>query len=211
MAARRSTLGILPIAVGLALVACATTDGTAGGAQSGVSQKPVIEGAGSPKDAVEEAAYAEFRKRVKAYAEMHSRLQSKAPRRPNESSPEVIDKHQRALAALIQQERASAKPGDIFTPEAATAMKAVLRRVFGGPDGKQLKSSIMDENPGPVKISVNGRYPDEVPLSTVPPQVLASLPKLPAELEYRFVGDTLVLLDVQAHLVIDYIVDALPA
>jgi hypothetical protein len=61
-----------------------------------------------------------------------------------------------------------------------------------------------------VKLSVNGRYPDEVPLSTVPPQLLAGLPKLPEELEFRFVGHRLILLDVGAHIVADYIDRALP-
>jgi hypothetical protein len=208
-ATNRAARGI-PIAVAMAVLSCATTDPTTAAPQSG-SGKPVIEGAASPQSTAESAAYAEFRKRVDDYLQVHRRAQQKAPGRSTEASPEAIDKHQRALAGLIQQERAGAKRGDIITPESEKAMKAVLGRVFGGPDGKQLKSSIMDENPGPVKISVNGRYPDEVPLSTVPPQVLASLPKLPKEIEYRFVGDNLVLLDVQAHIVIDYIAGALPA
>ena len=45
-----------------------------------------------------------------------------------------------------------------------------------------------------MKLAVNSRYPDEVPLSTMPPQVLAMLPKLPDDLEYRFIGTRLILL-----------------
>ena len=41
----------------------------------------------------------------------------------------------------------------------------------------------MDENPVSVKLAVNGRYPDGVPLSTVPPQVLQTLPKLTEDLD----------------------------
>ena len=48
---------------------------------------------------------------------------------------------------------------------------------------------------------MNGRYPDTVPLSTVPPQVLQTLPKLGEDMEYRFIGERLVLYDVHAHLV----------
>jgi hypothetical protein len=44
----------------------------------------------------------------------------------------------------------------------------------------------------------------------MPPQLLASLPKLPEALEYRFIGDRLILLDVHAHLVVDFIERALP-
>ncbi len=206
-ATRRRMCRGTPIALA-ALIACTLPHATTAASQG--TGKPVVEGAGRPQTAAEEAAYAEFRKRVDSYVELLRRAQQKAPKRPTETTPEAIDKHQRALAALIQQERAGAKRGDIITPDAEKAMKAVLLRVFGGPDGKQLKASIMDENPGPVKITVNGRYPDEVPLSTVPPQVLASLPKLPKEIEYRFVGDDLILLDIQAHIIIDLVADALP-
>jgi hypothetical protein len=191
------------------MVACASTDSATGQPQ-GTSAKPGMESAKAPATAAEAEAYAEFRKRVEAYLDIHKQAQQKAPRRSTEATPEAIDRHQRALGQAIQEARATAKRGDIFTPEAETAMKAILRRVFGGPEGKQLKASIMDENPGAVKLSINGRYPDQVPLSTVPPQVLASLPKLPPEIEYRFVGDRLVLLDVQAHIIIDYIEAALP-
>jgi hypothetical protein len=69
----------------------------------------------------------------------------------------------------------------------------------------------MDDNPGgAVKLAVNARYPDDVPLSTMPPEVLKNLPPLPAELEYRFVGETLILLDPDAHLVVDFVPRALP-
>ena len=46
--------------------------------------------------------------------------------------------------------------------------------------------------------------------STVPPQVLLSLPKLPEELEYRFVGRHVILLDVHAHTIADFIDNAFP-
>jgi hypothetical protein len=68
----------------------------------------------------------------------------------------------------------------------------------------------MDENPGRIQIRINSRYPDEIPVSTMPPQILAALPKLPDELEYRFIGERLILLDIHAHLIVDFIEDALP-
>jgi hypothetical protein len=110
----------------------------------------------------------------------------------------------------MRNARATAKPGDIFTPEARPVIKRLLATVFGGPDGRQLKASIMDENTVGIRISVNGRYPDTVPLSSVPPQVLQTLPKLSEDMEYRFIGDRLILLDTHAHVVADFIEDALP-
>jgi hypothetical protein len=40
--------------------------------------------------------------------------------------------------------------------------------------------------------------------------VLAILPRLPPELEYRFIGSTLILLDVDAYIIVDYITRAVP-
>jgi hypothetical protein len=36
------------------------------------------------------------------------------------------------------------------------------------------------------------------------------LPKLPEDLDYRFIGDRLLLVDLHAHIVVDYIENALP-
>ena len=44
----------------------------------------------------------------------------------------------------------------------------------------------------------------------MPPDLLEVLPALPVELEYRFVGEALILLDTVAHIVVDYIPDVLP-
>jgi len=73
-----------------------------------------------------------------------------------------------------------------------------------------MKASIMDENPGVPDLRVNDRYPDSVPLSTMPPQVLESLPRLDEDIEYRFIGERLVLMDAHAHLVIDFTENVLP-
>ena len=154
---------------------------------------------------------AEFMARVNAYMDLHEGLESKLPKLSKEATPEEIDKHQRALGRMIADARRTAQPGDLFTRDIRALFRRYLAAVFSGPDGKELKASIMDENPGPVKVTVNGRYPDEIPLATMPPQVLRWLPKIPEELEYRFIHDRLVLLDVHAHLIVDVIERALPS
>jgi hypothetical protein len=151
--------------------------------------------------------------RLKEYVDLHLKLERMLPKLPKEATPQQIDGNQRAFEKLMRENRANAKPGDLFTPEAQPVIKRLLATVFGGPDGKQLKASIMDENPvDPVqlKLTVNGRYPDTVPLTSVPPQVLQTLPKLSEDLEYRFIGDWLILLDAHAHTIADYIDNALP-
>ena len=148
--------------------------------------------------------------RVNEYVKVHQKLEASLPHLPKEATPQQIDKNQRALGQLIRNARRTAKQGDLFTPDSQAVIKRLLARVFGGPDGAALKASIMDENPGVPKVVVNERYPDTVPLSTIPPQVLEGLPKLPEEMEFRFVGNTLVLMDVHAHIIADFIPDAFP-
>ena len=155
-------------------------------------------------------ALAGFLARVNDYVKLHQKLESSLPHLPKEATPQQIDKNQRALGAAIKAARRNARQGDLFTPDTQAVVKKLLAKVFGGPDGPALKASIMDENPGVPRIVVNARYPDEVPLSTIPPQVLEGLPKLPDDLEYRFIGNTLVLMDVHAHIIVDYIPDAFP-
>ncbi len=47
-------------------------------------------------------------------------------------------------------------------------------------------------------------------MATMPPSLLAVLPRLPKELEYRIIGRFLVLRDVDAALIVDYIPDLIP-
>lgn len=153
---------------------------------------------------------ADFEKRVRDYSALHRKLESSLPPLPKEATPQQIDNHQRALSQLLAKARVNARPGDIFTNEARELFRRYMKRAFAGPEGKQLRALVMDENPGRIRLTVNGRYPDSVPVVTVPPQVLQALPKLPDDLEYRFIGDTLVMLDAHAHVVVDLIDSAVP-
>ena len=174
------------------------------------AEAPPTERVVGPLSETDAAALATMNDRLKDYVDLHLKLEAELPRLPDEATPEQIDKNQRAFEQRMRVARAGAKPGDIFTPEAQVVIKRLLETVFGGPDGKQLKASIMDENPVSVKLTVNGRYPDAVPISTMPPQVLQTLPKLTEDLEYRFINDNLIILDSHAHVIADYIADALP-
>jgi hypothetical protein len=154
-------------------------------------------------------ALADFSQRVKAYADLHVKLEQTLPKLSKDSTPQEIDKHQRALAALVQKARATAKRGEIFG-SAESVFRAICSRVFKGEDGAEIRASINDENMAGMKLAVNQRYPDTIPLSTIPPQFLEAVPKLPEEIEYRFIGDRLILLDGHAHTVADYIDNVLP-
>jgi hypothetical protein len=158
-------------------------------------------------------AMAEFTERVNQYAALHKKIEDTLPKLSTEATPEEIDKNQRNFAQLLASARKTAKVGDVFTPAMQAVARRLMERVFqNAVSRKQLRDSVMDENPTPaqIKLAVNARYPDEVPLSTMPPEVLKGLPALPEELEYRFVGENLILLDPHAHIVVDYVTRALP-
>ena len=155
-------------------------------------------------------ALAAFLERVNQYATLHQKLENSLPKLSKDSTPQKVDAHQRALAKLFQDARQSAKQGDIFTPEAQSVIRKLVGRIFTGPDGAALKASVMDENPGVPNLKVNSRYPDEIPVSTIPPQLLQALPKLPEEMEYRFVGNALILMDTHAHTVADFVPNTFP-
>ena len=202
---------LLVCVVALVLTACTHAEGT--GKQQ-PQQKPAVQQPPNEARALSTTgaqALAEFNDRVTKYAELHRRLEATLPKLPKETDPATIDTHERALEKLITTERRNAKPGDILTAATRSHFRELLRRVFAGKEGAALKGTVMDENPGKIALTVNSRYPDDVPLSTVPPQVLSSLPKLPTELEYRFIGDRLILLDVHSHTIADYMDNALPS
>lgn len=156
---------------------------------------------------------AEFQARVDEYAKLRNKMVAAAPTLPKEATPTQIHDHQVALAAMVVKTRPTVKRGDLFVPEMEKVIHALMAQVFkNAKDRVQLRASIEEDNEGPVKVKlvVNGRYPDTVPLATMPPDVLKNLPSLPKDFEYRFVGESLILLDVLSNLIVDYMSFALP-
>jgi hypothetical protein len=158
----------------------------------------------------EAQAIAAFETHVKEYVALHEKLEATLPRFHKRSTPEQVDKNQRALGDLIKAARRDARPGEFFTPGMQAFVRRILAEVLSGPDGKTVRSSIMDENPGLPRLVLNERYPSSIPLSTMPPQVLAPLPKLKGELEYRFIGSRLILVDTEADIILDFTDDVVP-
>jgi hypothetical protein len=119
---------------------------------------------------------------------------------------------ERALEKLIATARPNTRQGDVFVPEIQPLVRRICREILTGPDGPALVNEIRGEETErrALRARINERYPDDVPLSTVPFRLLSALPRLPEELEYRFLGSDLVLLDVNARMVVDFLRDVLP-
>ena len=151
----------------------------------------------------------QFQARIDEYMVLHSRLEKESPPLKAADDPEAIRASQKGLAEKIRAERRKPVQGAIFTPETRTIFRRRLRTLLQGPNGAELERAIKDDAPSPIPLRVNAEYPAGWPLSSVPPAILAALPKLPDDLAYRFVGNTLILMDVHANLILDFIPNAI--
>ena len=152
-----------------------------------------------------QSALAEFARRVSDYVELRKTLQSGLPGLTGSDDPAHVRSVELALAERIRAARPRARQGDIFTSEMAAAVRSILRAHM---DAATLKT-ILDEVPGVFPHRVNDAYPKSRPLSTMPPNVLALLPRLPDDLQYRFIGGDLVLHDTKSNLIVDRIPEAI--
>lgn len=151
-----------------------------------------------------------FMDRVNQYVALHKKLEATLPNLPKEATPDQITEREKALGALIQAARPTAKQGDLFTPEMTVIVKRLMVQVFAGSDGQKLRNSVMDENVKELPLKVNQRFPTAIPMATMPPAVLKALPELPEEMQYRFVASQFVLLDPHANIVADFIPAVIP-
>jgi hypothetical protein len=150
----------------------------------------------------------QFTTRVQDYVEIHRRAAA-GIEQPMCAEPEELARQAHALAAAIREARPRAREGDIFTFAASEMFRAriaaIVRRTnfdvaaflarHGG-EGEDLELQVFDTL----------LWPAHVALTSITRQ----LPELPPELEYRFAGRHLVLMDVGANLVVDVLRDALP-
>src|SRR5512146_1147960 len=188
----RSDLRFRRAALPLMLVAVFATDAPA--------QRPVNRLAGTLE---------QFHERVTSYLKLRKEVESKVGSVPETKEPAVITQRQHRLGEAIRDARAEAKPGDIFTPPIAGVFRQLIARDLAGRRPVDRHAFVVEQPD--VTVRVNDFYPTTVPLASVPPRLLQALPTLPDGLEYRFVGHTLILRDVDPNLVVDVLPRAIPA
>ena len=152
------------------------------------------------------AVMADFKARVEKYADLHKDLARGSAKQKEETSAEQVNAQKDALASKIQAARAGARHGEIFTPEIRQAFRRLLAPQMKGGDGRDAKATLKDDAParGTVPFKVNARYPENQPKPTMPANLLMNLPTLPEPLEYRVVGQHLLLIDTAADVIVDY-------
>ncbi|MBP1686731.1 MAG: hypothetical protein H6Q33_2874 [Deltaproteobacteria bacterium] len=165
---------------------------------------PGVDSAKTPSPAARE-----FSQRVQQYAELHRRLERLQPPLREAQSAEALNAHRHALADALRDARRNAVPGDIFAPSLAPYFRRIIQADIQDTGTAIVANPAASETPE-VRLRVNEDYPDHQPLSSMPPLLLCRLPPLPEELEYRFVGPHLLLLDRQANLIVDFLPAASP-
>jgi len=113
-----------------------------------------------------------------------------------------------ALASAIGEARHDARMGDVFGPEVAARMQQIVWTDMTNRAPRE-REAILSEVPVVPRARVNDLYPDGAPLATTPPLLLRQLEPLPPELQYRFLEDAMILLDVDAGLIVDVIPNVL--
>lgn len=98
----------------------------------------------------------------------------------------------------------------MFTPPVAKYIRDLVRKEFKGTDRVQVREAILEADTGGVPLKVNYPYPETKELTQIPPTLLLTLPQLPKEVKYRFIGRNLLLVDTDNGLIIDYMTNALP-
>lgn len=153
----------------------------------------------------------DYQRRIDAYMDLRGDADNGAPKMKETSDPAKIKIAQDTLRTRVQTARASAKQGDVFTPEVQKLFRRLMYPELKGPDATETKKAIKDDAPAPASIplKVNAAYPEKQPLPTVPPDLLARLPKLPEQLEYRIVGKHMILRDIDANIIVDYMLNAI--
>ena len=152
----------------------------------------------------------DFERRAKAYAETRERLEGQLSKLPKKATAEQIEVHKSALLKSVQAARSGAKHGDVFTPAASVLVRNIIKAEFKGRDRRELREAVFEAETKGVPIKVNAAYPEAKELVEMPPSLLLALPQLPKQVRYRFVGTSLLLVDRESNLIIDYLPKAVP-
>jgi hypothetical protein len=157
-----------------------------------------------------------FEERVNQYVILHRLLEGPLPPLQTTRDMGQLQMTVRALALQIRMARANAHQGDLIGPDVAgmfrhriaTCLPPAEWAAIFADNAAEVEEEDEGMLPGPPPLRVNMEWPEQVLFGVVPPQMLAALPRLPAELQYRIIGNALVLWDHHANLIVDFLPDA---
>lgn len=153
---------------------------------------------------------AAFEKRVREYVKLRESVEEKMPKLSKDATPEQIEAHKTTLQERVRTARSGAKSGQMFTPDIANVIRAIIKNEFKGGERVELRETVFEAETQGVPLRVNFPYPESKELVEMPPTLLLKLPQLPKQLRYRFVGRNMLLVDRENGLIIDYMTNAIP-
>ena len=121
----------------------------------------------------------------------------------------------RTRSASVNWPNESAKPagrkaGGHLRAAIAAQFRRLMSLAMKGGKAARVRQSLDNAEPVRIPLHVNGEYPASVPRQSTPPTLLLNLPRLPAEVAYGVVGHDLLLRDIGANLIVDFIPGAIP-
>lgn len=155
---------------------------------------------------------AAFEHATQDYVLMHRRLERQIGTFELSTPIAEVNRMIHDLAVAIRAERGDARQGDVFTPELTHLLRtrinhALLEHHYVADDVRaagRLNGSHYER----VRLQVNDTFPWALAAGMFP-CVIDALPSLPPELQYRIVGDDLLLIDIHASLIVDILPQAL--
>ncbi len=152
-----------------------------------------------------------FLQRVDAYVRLHREVERLLPIEVTTIDPERLFAPRIAMNREMRKARSTARQGDIFTPGVSVYFRVLIVETLRAKGMLDVLAMTEQENTPYVPPAVNGDYPAGRPVAWMPPCLLGVLPPLPPDLRYGFVSTDLILWDLHAGLIVDYIPGALPA
>jgi len=163
----------------------------------------------APQVNADSALQQDFQKRIGAYTQLRKDAESRLAKLKTTPEQEKISRHEDELRRAIVDARKNTAQGDIFTPEITAEFRRLISQSMESGAKRPIGQSLRHAEPVHLTVHANQRYPQHLPLQSMPPSLLQNLPRLPAEIEYRITGRDLILLDVKASLVIDVLPNVL--
>jgi hypothetical protein len=151
-----------------------------------------------------------FTQRVDEYVALHREIEQLLPPDIVTSDLKALFAPRIAMAREMRQARSRAHQGDIFTPALQVYFRTLIAETLRCEGITDLLAIIEDENSVHTPARVNADYPAGRSIPAIPPCLLAAFPTLPPEVRYSFVGRDLILWDMHAGLIVDFVPRAVP-
>ena len=147
---------------------------------------------------------------VTQYVALHRQVERHLPPQRDFVEADQLLAYSAALRDALCRARPEAREGDVFAPAAAELRQRTRHALrVNGIEARDLLREMRDDTEEGARAPVVNQPFSWALGNLIPAAVLVLLPALPDELQYRFVGTSLVLVDIHAGLVVDILRDAL--